>query len=75
MCVNMRKTIDDPDRMKFDTDEFYFKTYEEMQKLFDEESLQTTLEIADKCNYNFQYGHYLFPRYVPEIGDDPMTFI
>ena len=75
MCVNMRKTIDDPDRMKFDTDEFYFKTYEEMQKLFEEESLKTTLEIMDKCNYNFEYGHYLFPRYVPETGDDPMTFI
>lgn len=75
MCVNMRKTIDDPDRMKFDTDEFYFKTYEEMQKLFEEESLATTLEIMDKCNYNFEYGHYLFPRYVPENGDDPMTFI
>ena len=75
MCVNMRKTIDDPDRMKFDTDEFYFKTYEEMQKLFDEESLQTSLEIMDKCNFNFQYGHYLFPRYIPENGDDPMTFI
>ncbi len=75
MCVNMRKTIDDPDRMKFDTDEFYFKTYEEMQKLFEEESLETSLEIMDKCNYNFEYGHYLFPRYVPETGDDPMTFI
>lgn len=75
MCVNMRKTIDDPDRMKFDTDEFYFKTYEEMQKLFEEESLANTLEIMDKCNYNFEYGHYLFPRYVPENGDDPMTFI
>ena len=75
MCVNMRKTIDDPDRMKFDTDEFYFKSYDEMKKLFDEESLATTLEIMDKCNYNFTYGHYLFPRYVPENGDDPMTFI
>ena len=75
MCVNMRKTIDDPDRMKFDTDEFYFKTYEEMQKLFEEESLANTLEIMDKCNYNFEYGHYLFPRYIPENGDDPMTFI
>lgn len=75
MCVNMRKTIDDPDRMKFDTDEFYFKSYEEMKKLFEEESLKTTLEIADKCNYNFVYGHYLFPRYVPENGDDPMTYI
>ena len=75
MCVNMRKTIDDPDRMKFDTDEFYFKTYEEMKKLFDEESLQTSLEIMDKCNFNFEYGHYLFPRYIPENGDDPMTYI
>ena len=75
MCVNMRKTYDDPDRMRFDTDEFYFKTYEEMQKLFDEESLATTLEIMDKCNYNFEYGHYLFPRYIPETGDDPKTFI
>jgi len=75
MCVNMRKTIDDPERMKFDTDEFYFKTYDEMRKLFDEESLQTSLEIMDKCNYNFQYGHYLFPRYIPENGDDPMTYI
>ena len=28
MCVNMRKTYDDPDRMRFDTEEFYFKTYE-----------------------------------------------
>ena len=75
MCVNMRKTIDDPDRMKFDTDEFYFKTYDEMKKLFDEESLQTSLEIMDKCNYNFEYGHYLFPRYIPDNGDDPMTYI
>lgn len=75
MCVNMRKTYDDPDRMKFGTEEFYFKTYEEMQKLFDEESLKTSLEIMDKCNYNFEYGHYLFPRYIPENGDDPKTFI
>ncbi len=75
MCVNMKKTVDDPDRMKFDTDEFYFKTYEEMRKLFDEESVLNSLEIMDKCNYNFDYGHYLFPRYIPENGDDPMTYI
>ena len=75
MCVNMRKTFDDPDRMKFDTDEFYFKTYDEMKKLFDEETLLNSLEIMDKCNYNFEYGHYLFPRYIPETGDDPKTYI
>ena len=52
MCVQMGKTIDDPDRMKFSTDEFYFKTYEEMQEALPgyEEALDRTLEIADKCN-------------------------
>ena len=52
MCVQMGKTFDDPDRMKFDTDEFYFKTYEEMQEALPgfEEALDRTIEIADKCN-------------------------
>lgn len=75
MCVNMRKTIDDQDRMRFESDQLYFKTYEEMKKLFDEESLATTLEISDKCNYNFVYGHYLFPKYHAETGEDSMTYI
>ena len=70
MCVAMQKFVDDPDRMKFSTDEFYFKTYDQMLAGLpnDEEALATTLEIADKCNYGFEYGHYLFPKYVPEGG-------
>ena len=52
MCVQMGKTIDDPDRMKFSTDEFYFKTYDEMAEALPgyEEALDRTIEIADKCN-------------------------
>lgn len=52
MCVQLGKTYDDPDRMKFETQEFYLKTYEEMQEAFPgyEEALDRTLEIADKCN-------------------------
>ena len=70
MCVSMQKFVDDPDRMKFSTDEFYFKTYDQMLAGLpnDEDALATTLEIADKCNYEFEYGHYLFPKYVPEGG-------
>ncbi len=51
MCVQMRKTIDDPDRMKFSTNEFYLKTYEEMAEAMQgfEEALDTPREIADKC--------------------------
>ncbi len=77
LCVQMGKTIDDPDRMKFPNDEFYFKTYEQMQQAFpnDPEALETTLEIADKCNFEFQYGHYLYPRYKPRDGSDPADFL
>ena len=52
MCVQMRKTVNDPNRMKFSTDEFYYKTYEEMEELFSgyPEALEATLEIADKCD-------------------------
>lgn len=34
MCIQMQKTVDDPDRMKFETDEFYLKSEEEMRELF-----------------------------------------
>ena len=52
MCVQMGKRIDDPDRLKFDSDEFYLKTYEEMLIALPdyEEALKNTLEIADKCD-------------------------
>lgn len=56
MCVQMGKTIDDPDRMKFDTDEFYLKTYEQMEEALPgyTEALDRTLEIADKCEVHIR---------------------
>ena len=72
MCVAMQKTVDDPDRLKFPTDELYLKTYDQMLEGLpnDEDALATTLEIADKCEVTFDYGnnHYHFPHYVPEGG-------
>lgn len=52
MCVQMGKTFDDPDRMKFQTDEFYLKTYEQMLEALPgyEEALDNTVEIASKCH-------------------------
>ncbi len=83
MCVNMQKTLDDPNRLKFPTDELYFKTYDQMLAGLpnDEEALDTTIEIANKCNYEFVYGHYLFPHYEPEggyndeVGNTPKEYI
>ena len=76
MCVQMSKTIDDPDRMKFPNDEFYLKSYDEMVEAFpnDLDALETTLEIADKCNFELVYGHYMYPKYVPITGQDPKDY-
>ena len=75
MCVQMKKMVDDPNRLKFDTDEFYFKSYEQMRELFDEEPLLTTQEIAEKCDFKFEFGKYMFPKYVPDNGMEPMEFM
>ncbi|MFQ6773253.1 MAG: DNA polymerase III subunit alpha [Clostridia bacterium] len=77
MCVQMNKTYNDPNRMKFSNDEFYFKTRDELAELFpnDLHALDTTLEIADKCNFDFVYGHYMYPQYHPRTGQTSPEFM
>ncbi|HBF86519.1 MAG TPA: DNA polymerase III subunit alpha [Clostridiales bacterium] len=77
MCVQTAADYSDPNRLRFENDEFYLKSYEEMAELFpdDLDALETTLEIADKCDFAFVYGHYMFPHYKPETGDEPLTYI
>ena len=52
MCIQMQKTVDDENRLKFDTDEFYYKTYEEMLEALPDfqDAIDITNEIADKCD-------------------------
>ena len=69
MCIQMQKTVDDPDRMKFETDEFYLKDEEEMRKLFPNlpEAYENTQVIADRCNVEFTFGSYHLPEFqLPE---------
>lgn len=76
LCVQMGKTLDDPDRMKFPNDEFYLKNYDEMAKAFpnDLDALETTMEIVEKCNFKLTYGHYMYPKYVTPTGQEPIDF-
>ena len=69
MCVQMGKYLDDTDRMKFQGEEFYLKSYDEMALLFPKlpEAMATTLEIADKCNVDFG-KEKLLPLYTPPNG-------
>ena len=69
MCIQTGHSIDDPDRMRFETEEFYLKSEEEMRELFPDhpEVLENTQIIADQCNVEFEFGKYHLPVYaVPE---------
>lgn len=69
LCIQTNKTVDDPDRMKFNNDWYYCKSYEEMLALFpdDREALHNTHEIAQRCNVDFTFGKLLLPEFpIPE---------
>jgi len=65
LCIQTGKTMDDQDRMRFHNDEFYVKSPEEMAKLFAHvpEALANTVEIAERCNLDFDFNTYHFPQY------------
>ena len=69
LCVQTGKTVDDPNRMKFQTEEFYLKSEEELRQLFPncDEAFENTAKIADRCNLEFVFNEYHLPAFpVPE---------
>ena len=73
MCIQMGRTVDDPTRMRFETQEFYLKSEDEMAALFPDwpEALENTAKIAEACNVDFQFGVYHLPEFkLPEGWTD-----
>jgi DNA polymerase-3 subunit alpha len=69
MCIQTGKTMSDGARMKFATDQFYFKTAEEMAQVFRElpDAVSRTVAIAERCNVKIQRVTNPFPEFkVPE---------
>ncbi|WP_346704431.1 DNA polymerase III subunit alpha [uncultured Agathobaculum sp.] len=69
MSIQMGKTVDDPTRMKFETEEFYIKDADEMAALFPNhpEALANTVKIAERCQVEFEFGKYHLPEFdVPQ---------
>ena len=69
LCVQTGKKMTDTDRMRFETDDFYIKSPEEIEEFFPnlKEGMENTVEIAEKCNVEFEFGHTILPNYdVPE---------
>ena len=65
LCIQTGKTIEDKERMKFGTDQFYFRSPQEMKSLFSycPEAIDNTIRIAEKCNLTLTFGSFLLPRF------------
>ena len=65
LCIQTAKKITDEDRMRFETNEFYIKSPEEMADYFSNvpDAIENTVKIADKCNYEFEFGNTKLPNY------------
>ena len=78
MCIQTGKTVDDPMRMRFESQELYIKSEEEMRALYPDwqEAADNTVRIAEKCDFDFEFGHYHLPRFrLPEGESDSFEYL
>ncbi len=77
MCIQTNTVYGQNNNLEFETDEFYIKSYDEMNSLFKnfEGSLQNTVEVADKCDFDFEFGVTKLPRFTaPNKLDNKQFF-
>ncbi len=84
LCIQQQKLQSDTNRLRFDSDEFYLKTAEEMRDMFRElpEACDATLEIAEMCELELVYGssappeeRFHVPRFEPPQGKDRDAYL
>lgn len=70
LCIQTQATLNDPDHMKFSTDEFYFKSAEEFEGMFEDvpQAINSTIEIAEKCNLELDFNKTHLPQFAPPEG-------
>jgi DNA polymerase III subunit alpha len=75
LCVQTKSTLAAP-KMTFDTNEFFLRSSEEMAQAFADwpEALESTIEIAERCDVSIELGRQLIPRYLPE-GEDEREYL
>ncbi|QNB47670.1 DNA polymerase III subunit alpha [Thermanaerosceptrum fracticalcis] len=77
LCIQTGKTLQDQDRMRFETEEFYLKSAEEMRLLFGDypEALANTVRIAERCQVDFKFGENFLPFYEVPHGYNVDTYL
>ncbi|MBF0593811.1 MAG: DNA polymerase III subunit alpha, partial [Candidatus Omnitrophica bacterium] len=77
LCIQTQTTLSDPKRMKMNSDQFYLKTREEMDRLFAwaPQAVTNTLAIAEKCNLKLAFNEYHLPEYAVPAGETSKTYL
>lgn len=72
-CIQTNSRLQDGKPLGFETDEFYLKTADEMEKLLGgfEGAIENTVKIAEKCNFDFEFDKKYLPSYHPDDGSKP----
>lgn len=77
MCIQTNTVIGDEKAMEFPTQEFYVKSYDEMNELFStyENAIENTVRIAEMCAVEFEFGVTKLPRFdIPNVIDNTTYF-
>lgn len=77
LCLQTGKKLQDQDRMRMETPEFYLKSPEQMAEAFAHipEALENTVEIAERCHAEIETGKLYLPQFKPEDGSDAESYL
>jgi DNA polymerase-3 subunit alpha len=77
LCIQSGDSLRNPNRWKFETDHFYFKTPEEMAADFpgQDAALRRTLEVAERCNVEIELGRILLPKFDTPAGQNAFDYL
>jgi len=77
LCIQTVTNIDDENRMKFPNDQFYFKSEDEMRKIFAgfPEAIENTAKIAERCNVEITFGELHLPEFKAPDGKDNREYL
>ena len=77
MCIQTGKTVEDENRRRYPSDQFYLKSPEEMWDMFSyiPEALENTIKIAEECNYDYKFHESKLPKFPLPEGTDPYEYL
>ncbi|NFS28665.1 DNA polymerase III subunit alpha [Clostridium botulinum] len=77
MCIQTGKTVDDVNRRRYPSDQFYLKSPEEMWEMFSyiPEALENTIKISKQCNYEYKFHESKLPKFPLPQGEEPYNYL